>query len=172
MTLKTMFTFLSKFKTPFILGLFLFFAAASAQGQTYDCQVSCATLPVTDDCFFLATVEKGCRCFDGVDNDGDGKIDSNDTNCASYYGLSFVGVGSGCSINPLSGSAFDGVGNPTVSGQNTSDTQSKVAVGDVDFDGVPDAIVTSKWASTIRVIATTNGQADGSQAGDYKAVYN
>ena len=44
-------------------------------------------------CNYPVTVEKGCRCFDNVDNDGDGKIDAADTDCASFYGLTFVGSG-------------------------------------------------------------------------------
>ena len=59
--------------------------------------------------------------------------------------------------------------NPVVSGQNTVDTQSKTAIGDVDGDGIPDVVATSKWNQTIRVIATTDDQADGSDAGDIKA---
>src|SRR5688572_33305891 len=131
MRLMSKFLSLSKIKVVCIVGLLMALSALSAQAQDFECDVTCTSLPSTDDCFFIATVEKGCRCFDGVDNDGDGKIDSNDTNCASYYGLSFVGVGAGCSINPAIGSVFDTIGAPTVSGQNTSDTQSKVAVGDV-----------------------------------------
>src|SRR5688572_14160414 len=42
--------------------------------------------------------ELGCECFDTVDNDGDGKADQADPNCATYYGLTFVGEGSDCSI--------------------------------------------------------------------------
>src|SRR5689334_9764494 len=81
-------------------------------------------------CVFAANVEKGCRCYDNTDNDGDGKIDKADPDCATYFGLSFVGQGSNCSIVPPNqATPFAGVGAPTVSGQNTSDTQSKVAVG-------------------------------------------
>ncbi|MGE0589649.1 MAG: FG-GAP-like repeat-containing protein [Cyclobacteriaceae bacterium] len=121
-------------------------------------------------CNFAANIERGCNCFDNVDNDGDGAIDKADPNCASYYGLEFVGEGSSCSITPPAGSnPFAGIGPPAVSGQNTADTQSKVSVGDVDGDGIPDAVITSKWNSEIRVVATSNGQADGSDAGDIKA---
>jgi hypothetical protein len=102
-----------------------------------------------------AIVEAGCNCFDGIDNDGDGKIDSLDPNCYPYYGLEFVTPGSGnCNIPPGPGSPFAGIGAPAVSGQNTSDTQSKVAVGDITGDGVPDVIITSKWNRNVRVVAT------------------
>ena len=121
-------------------------------------------------CSYAANIERGCNCFDNIDNDGDGVIDKADPNCASYYGLEFVGEGSNCSLVPPGGaSPFAGIGAPAVSGQNTADTQSKVSVGDVDGDGVPDAIITSKWNSTIRVVATSDGQADGSDAGDVKS---
>ncbi|MGE0773127.1 MAG: gliding motility-associated C-terminal domain-containing protein [Cyclobacteriaceae bacterium] len=121
-------------------------------------------------CNFPASEEKGCNCFDAADNDGDGLVDSADPNCATYYGLAFVGESSNCSITPPPGqSPFAGIGAPAVSGQNTADTQSKVSVGDVDGDGIPDAVITSKWNSTIRVVATSDGQPDGSDAGDIKA---
>ena len=124
-------------------------------------------------CQFPTNIERGCNCYDGVDNDGDGKIDQADPNCAPYFGLTFVGEGSNCSITPPGANTpFDMVGPPAVSGQNTADTQSKVAVGDVDNDGVPDVVITSKWNNEVRVVATTNGQADGSDAGDIKSSYN
>lgn len=124
-------------------------------------------------CQFPANIEKGCRCYDNIDNDGDGKIDKADSNCATYYGLTFVGEGSNCSITPPGiATPFDLVGPPAVSGQNTADTQSKVAVGDVDNDGIPDVVITSKWNSEIRVVATSDNQPDGSDAGDVKADYN
>jgi hypothetical protein len=153
--------------------LFLFFSVA-AFSQTVDCENNCA-LP---ECNFPVTVEKGCRCFDGIDNDPVAgqpqRFDKADPNCATYYGLTFVGEESSCDINvPLPGSPFDLVGPPAVSGQNTADTQSKVAIGDVDGDGIPDVVISSKWNSEIRVVATTENQAiDGSDAGDIKADFN
>ena len=71
-------------------------------------------------CTFAANIEKGCRCFDGIDNDGDGKIDSSDIECATYYGLTFVGSGSTCSISPPPGTAFTTTGPPLTTAQNTS----------------------------------------------------
>ncbi|HEY0656634.1 MAG TPA: VCBS repeat-containing protein, partial [Chryseosolibacter sp.] len=119
------------------------------------------------------TIEKGCRCFDGIDNDNDGKIDKADSNCATYYGLTFVGEGSNCSIVPPGTTdPFDLVNAPITSSQNTADTQSKVSVGDVDGDGIPDAVITSKWNSEMRVIATRAPQADGTKAGDVKSDFN
>ena len=128
---------------------------------------------VDGDCSFAANIERGCNCYDGTDNDGDGRIDQADSNCAPYFGLTFVGEGSDCSIIPPGANTpFDLVGPPAVSGQNTADTQSKIAVGDIDNDGLPDALITSKWNSEIRVVATSNDQPDGSDAGDIKADYN
>ena len=124
-------------------------------------------------CTFAANIERGCRCYDGIDNDGDGRIDQADSNCAPYFGLTFIGEGSDCSIVPPGANTpFDMIGPPAVSGQNTADTQSKIAVGDIDNDGIPDALITSKWNGEIRVVATTDNQPDGSDAGDIKADYN
>jgi hypothetical protein len=125
------------------------------------------------DCNFPVNVEKGCNCFDNIDNDGDGNIDIADIgDCAQYWGLGVSPGTSNCSIVPPAGGAFAGLGAPVGSQQNTADTQSKVAVGDVDNDGIPDAVITSKWGNEIRVVATTNGQPDGTKAGSVKADYN
>lgn len=107
------------------------------------------------DCVFPVNIEQGCNCFDNIDNDGDGVADAADPNCASYFGLEFVGEGSDCSIVPPGANTpFDLVGPPAVSGQNTADTQSKVAAGDVDGNGYPDVVITSKWNSEVRLVAT------------------
>lgn len=155
-----------------------FFTAAMAQSEVAcndgvdndgDGLVDCAD----GNCTFAANIERGCRCYDNIDNDGDGRIDQADSNCAPYFGLTFVGEGSNCSIVPPGANTpFDLVAPPIVSGQNTADTQSKVLVGDVDNDGIPDAIITSKWNNEVRVVATTNDQPDGSDMGDIKADYN
>ena len=126
-------------------------------------------------CDFEANVEQGCNCFDGIDNDGDGKIDKADLKCAQYYGLTFVGGDEGdCSLVAPVGNPFSSMAPPTVSGQNTADTQSKVSVGDLDGDGLPDVVITSKWNQEIRVVATAahtvNGitYAPGDIKGDFK----
>src|SRR5688572_6584468 len=148
----------------FTLALMFCVIGSLAYSQTVDCSNPANCGDVT--CNFAATVEKGCRCFDGLDNDNDTKIDKADPGCATYYGLTFVGEGSDCSIVPDgNGTPFDLVDDPVTSAQNTSDTQSKVSVGDVDGDGIPDAVITSKWNSEIRVVATAAGQADGTIAG-------
>src|SRR5260221_856942 len=98
-------------------------------------------------CNYSATplIEKGCNCFDGIDNDVDGKIDIDEPKCATYYGLSFVGPGSTCSLTPPNqNTPFAAMAPPQQSNQNTADTPSKISVGDMNGDGVPDPVVTSK----------------------------
>lgn len=148
----------------------LLFSAAGymATGQDVDCSLSSNCSDPY--CQFTADIEKGCNCFDGIDNDGDSKADKADSNCAVYYGLVFVGEGSDCSIVPPGANTpFDMVNAPVTSSQNTADTQSKISVGDVDGDGIPDAVITSKWNSEIRVVATADGQADGTRPGEVKS---
>lgn len=140
--------------------LFLFFYSSSFSQATPPTDYPCdfrnypgQTCPA--DCVFPANVEKGCNCFDNIDNDGDGKNNAADPDCATYFGLTFVGEGSDCSITPPGAlTPFDLVGPPAVSGQNTADTQSKVAAGDVDGNGTPDIVITSKWNSEVRLVAT------------------
>jgi FG-GAP-like repeat len=114
-------------------------------------------------CNFTPAVEKGCNCFDSIDNDGDGKIDAADIgDCGVYFGLTFAGSGSSnCSLVPPAGNIFAGIGAPAGSQQNTADTQSKVAAGDVTGDGVPEAVITSKWNNEVRVI-NANGTVNAS----------
>ena len=119
-------------------------------------------------------VEKGCNCFNNKDDDGDGATDKADLQCAQYYGLTFVGSEEGdCSLIAPVGNPFASMAPPIVSGQNTADTQSKVSVGDIDGDGIPDAIITSKWNSEIRVVATTTHTVAGTTyaPGDIKSDY-
>ncbi len=105
-------------------------------------------------CSFTPAVEKGCNCFDNIDNDGDGRVDAADiSDCAQYFGLTFVGPGtSNCSLVPPGGNVFAGIGAPAQSQQNTADTQSKVAAGDITGDGVPETVITSKWNNEVRVV--------------------
>ena len=140
--------------------------------QTVDCSnpANCSN----EYCNYPANVEQGCRCFDGLDNDGDGKIDKADLKCAQFYGLTFVGSGEGdCSLVAPSGNPFEGMAPPAVSGQNTADTQSKVSVGDLDGDGLPETVITSKWNQEIRVVSTAPHTVGGVSyaAGDIKADY-
>ncbi len=108
------------------------------------------------ECQYAATIERGCNCDDGVDNDGDGLIDIYDGECAAFYGMTFVGEeDSDCSIMPPDSlSIFDFMDVAGNSQQNTVDTQSKMAIGDLDGDGIPEIIATSKWGKAVRVIAS------------------
>lgn len=136
----------------FCVALILFSIAGFSQAVDCSKNANCTDpfcLPIAND-----GKELGCECFDLVDNDGDGKVDQGDSNCATYYGLTFIGQGSDCSITPPGASTpFDLVGPPAVSGQNTADTQSKVAAADVDGNGTPDVVITSKWNAEVRLVS-------------------
>lgn len=57
-------------------------------------------------------------------------------------GYDFIGADADCSIVPPGANTpFDLVNAPITSAQNTADTQSKISVGDVDGDGIPDDVV-------------------------------
>jgi len=125
------------------------------------------------ECQFAPTIERGCNCIDGTDNDGDGKTDLDDSDCADYFGLTFVGEGSDCSIDPPPGTMFFDISEAeAVSGQNTVDTQSKMAIGDVDGDGIPDIMTTTKWNTALRLIHTVNSPEYSLTPGDVKALFN
>ena len=113
---------------------------------------------VDGDCQFTPDIENGCNCSDGIDNDLNGDTDANDASCASFYGLTFIGEDSDCSV-PLDPAIdfFDFVDVGVVSGQNTVDTQSKITVGDINGDGVPDVVVASKFGKKIRVVDPNTG---------------
>ena len=73
------------------------------------CPVECTFTPIVGD----DKTEKGCLCFNNLDDDGDGKADAADPSCATYFGLSFIGEGSDCSITPPGANTpFDLVGVP------------------------------------------------------------
>ena len=148
-----------------VLFICSFFYFIPSFGQTKTCTNCASTL-----CSFPPTVEKGCNCYDGIDNDGNGKIDSGDPSCASYFGLTFVGTGSTCSINPPPGIAFSTIAPPQTSAQNTADTPAHVVVGDMNGDGVPDVVVASKWNSTVQVVATAtaSGFSPGNIMADFR----
>jgi hypothetical protein len=108
------------------------------------------------DCQYAASIERGCNCDDGIDNDGDGLIDVYDGECATFYGLTFVSEeDSDCSVMPPDSlNVFDYIDVTESSQQNTVDTQSKMAIGDLDGDGIPEVVATSKWNKQVRVIAS------------------
>jgi len=150
--------------TPKIIRRLILFLAtlttsATLYAQTCKPTGSPATCPTITGvtCSFAANVEKGCNCYDKIDNDNDGQIDGNDLDCASYL-TTYVGTGSTCTIPPpTTGSGiFNGVTAKATSSQNTADTPSHAAIGDMNGDGVPDAVITSKWNSTLQVVATTD----------------
>lgn len=144
----------------FLATLILLFFTFAGFSQQVNCNGNCTDAY----CKPQPNKETGCLCFDGIDNDlpADGKIDRQDLKCAQYYGLEFVGNNTGdCSLNAPSGNPFAAMAPPAVSGQNTADTQSKVTVGDLDGDNVPDVVITSKWNSEMRVVATKAHTVDG-----------
>src|SRR5258706_2631556 len=124
-------------------------------------------------CNYSATplIEKGCNCLEGKENEGDEKIDKAAPNCPPFSALFFVAPPPLCSLTPQNKNPpFAAMPPPQQSNQNTADTPSKISVGDMNGDGVPDAVVTSKWNSTIQVVATAtaSGFSPGNIMGDYR----
>ncbi|MFC2125183.1 FG-GAP-like repeat-containing protein, partial [Bacteroidota bacterium] len=144
-----------------IIAFFLAFAMVNAYAQEEcnngtdddgDGLVDCND----SDCQYASNVERGCNCNDGSDNDGDGLTDISDADCASFYGLTFVGETTDCSlVPPDSINVFDYIDDlPAKTSQNTVDTQSKMAIGDLNGDGLPEVVATSKWNAKVRVISS------------------
>jgi hypothetical protein len=154
-------------KKSYLTLLLVLMSSLAAMSQTVDCSINSNCNDAF--CNFAANVERGCHCFNNIDDDGDGKIDKADPNCATYYGLTFIGEGSDCNLPIPNTGLFTGMSFSGASSQNTADTQAKVTVGDVDGDGAPDAVITSKFARKLSVVATWGTQADGSKVGDAKA---
>ena len=91
-------------------------------------------------------------CGDGIDNDGDGRIDCFDGDCASDSNCDgfFVIGDEDCSV-PITGLTY-ALDNTSASSNRNIHTQARIALGDVDNDGIPDIIAPHAWDQDIRIL--------------------
>ena len=120
-------------------------------------------------CFLMISLSAQNICSDGIDNDSDGLEDSADFDCD--HGFHFQAAT--CTAQGPPSLVIDDVVIKDI-GQNESDTQSKLIVGDIDGDRIPEFIVTSKWDSEVKVMASRDHIVNDKpyKLGDVKSKFN
>lgn len=98
-------------------------------------------------------------CNDGIDNDGDGFVDCYDSDCrgSSYCEDFFMGDDATCEAVPTEFPTFS-MKKAWGSANGTASTWSRVSVGDVDGDGIPEVIVTNREKSGNDRLFILNGK--------------
>lgn len=98
-------------------------------------------------------------CNDGIDNDGDGFVDCYDSDCrgSSYCEDFFMGDEATCEAVPTEFPTFS-MKKAWGSANGTASTWSRVSVGDVDGDGIPEVIVTNREKSGNDRLFILNGR--------------
>lgn len=95
-------------------------------------------------------------CDNGIDDDGDGFVDCYDSDCAgtAFCSSSFVFPTASCTVPPPAAPAFT-MRLKFATDKGTANNTSRVSVGDLDRDGVPEIVTMNKGLSKIFIL---NGQ--------------
>jgi hypothetical protein len=97
-------------------------------------------------------------CGDGQDNDGDGFIDCFDTDCSadSFCDGSFLGNDAGCEAAPVEFPQFT-MSMDFASDNETTNHLARMAIGDLDRDGIPEIITMNRYTDKIYILDGRTG---------------
>ena len=108
---------------------------------------------------FFASAQSGVEiCGDGIDNDGDGFIDCFDGSCANVGDCdgSFLGNDATCQATPLELPKFS-LTLDFASPNETTNHLSRMAIGDLDRDGIPEIVSMNRYTKKVFVLNGNNG---------------
>ncbi len=97
-------------------------------------------------------------CDDGIDNDGDGFIDCYDPDCSSFGKCNgtFLGNDVLCQAKPVEFPKFT-IQVDFKSPDNTTNNLARVAVGDLDRDGIPEIVTMNRYSKQLFVLNGNGG---------------
>jgi hypothetical protein len=97
-------------------------------------------------------------CGDGIDNDGDGFIDCFDIDCTATAQCdgSFLGNDANCEATPTEFPQFT-MTMDFVSDNETTNHLSRMAIGDLDRDGIPEIITMNRYTNKVFILDGRNG---------------
>ena len=97
-------------------------------------------------------------CDDGIDNDGDGFIDCFDPDCAGYAVCDgfYIGNDVSCSAEPSEFPRFS-MTLDFASPNKTANHLGRIAIGDLDLDGIPEIISQNYYTGTIFILNGNDG---------------
>lgn len=118
---------------------------------------------------FFAVAQSGVEiCGDGIDNDGDGFIDCFDGSCAGVGNCdgSFLGNDATCQATPLQLPKFT-MTLDFASPNETTNHLARMAIGDLDRDGIPEIISMNRYTKKVFVLNGNNGSVKYSLAAPF-----
>lgn len=106
-------------------------------------------------CAFSASAQE--ICANGLDDDGDGFIDCFDGDCAKEVVCTggYIGNDLNCEAKPSEFPKFS-LSLESASPNETAVHLGRIAVGDVDRDGIPEMVTTNQWAKKIYILNGEN----------------
>ncbi len=107
---------------------------------------------------FFAAAQGVEICNDGIDNDGDGFIDCYDGSCANIGDCdgTFLGNDAKCEAKPSAFPKFT-MTLDFASPDETTNHLSRMAIGDLDRDGIPEIITMNRYTKKVFVISGRDG---------------
>jgi len=102
---------------------------------------------------FVTAVNAQEICNDGIDNDGDGFVDcfdsdcSDNADCAGFY----LGNDASCEAEPNAFPVFS-LSLGYQSANNVTNNLSRIAIGDLDRDGIPEIVTQNKYTDRVYVL--------------------